>query len=344
MICASADAFIKKSQPQLNFGSASFLDLGFQQEGNVEITRRGYLFFDLTSIPPGSQIISAHIGLGMYDVYGLNLVTLGLHLVDQPWDEYAITWNNQPGFRGDPYIQTAVDKGIPQLITWDVTELALDWFMNPRSNFGVAILGPESGNTWARVFESREASYCPELVLNLIPAGPIPTSTVTRTPTQTPTPTSPCPVVDEAGNTPGAAANLTLFADKTGYICPSGDQDWYQFQAQIKNEIVVRLPSPPADYDLSLVNANGFGAAWSANSGQASEFIRHYAGTSGTWKIGVSGKNIPDWSKSNPYSLRVDVCGGPDDPAESRRGRLRRLAGTVGRRRGSRRLDLPAGR
>ena len=65
-----------------------------------------------------------------------------------------------------------------------------------------------------------------------------------------------------------------------------------------------------------MLNANGYGAAWSSNSGHASELIRHYAGTSGTWKIGVNGKTGTDWSNNQPYDLRVDVCGGPDDPQQ----------------------------
>jgi len=143
--------------------------------------------------------------------------------------------------------------------------------------------------------------------------APTPTLTPTRQPTPTPTATSNCPAPDEAGNTPGAAANLTLFADSSAYLCPSGDQDWYQFPAQNLNEIIVKLPNPPRDFDLALLNADGYGAAWSSTSGAASEFIRYYADRSGTWKVGVSGKTVADWDKNNPYNLRVDVCGGPDD-------------------------------
>ncbi len=300
-ICASADAFVKKSQPQQNYGDASFLDLGFLQEGSIEITRRGFVRFDLTSIPAGSQIIRAYIGLGMSDAYGVSPVSLALHIVREPWDEHTITWENQPVFAGSPFVQAVVDKTIPQLVSWDVTELARDWLLDPRGNFGVAIIGPESGGDWARVFESREGSYCPELVLNLIPGGTIPTSTVT------PTRTSLCIYPDEAGNSPATADYLSLFSEKVGYICPSGDEDWYQFPAQNQNEIIVRLPNPPTDYDLTLLNSDGYGAAWSSNGGTASEFIRYYADRSGYWKVGVRGKTIPDWSKHNPYSLRVDV-------------------------------------
>jgi len=147
-----------------------------------------------------------------------------------------------------------------------------------------------------------------------------PTPHATATPTPTPSPV--CPKPDAAGDSFSTAAALTPNGVTVQeYLCPSDDHDWYKIPLEVGQEVVISLgdmpQSPPADYDLLLVNPTGTYLASSERFGSdKDEYLRYVAYVAGTYGVLVHGKGVADWSKTQKYSLRVTtswVCLGPDE-------------------------------
>jgi len=213
-LCAVEDAFVDEVHSATNYGADLSIVTGFGQGQNEPFgSRRALARFDLSWIPAGSQVLDAHLELGMKDAGGASPVTVKLYAVGDPWHEMHVTWDNQPWVVQPEKAQTAVHSGYPSVQTWDVRGLVQDWVDGHLENFGLELRGPEGGSFWRRAFESRHGCtpFCPRLVLTLRlfdhvqTPTPVPTCTPTATPTPTKTPT-PSP-------TPTATPSLDLQVD-----------------------------------------------------------------------------------------------------------------------------------
>ncbi len=89
------------------------------------------------------------------------------------------------------------------------------------------------------------------------------------------------------------------------YICPSDDQDWFQFDVSIGKTFKVEIYNLPADYDLYLYDPNGSFIIGSNSGGTASEMIQHTASMPGDYRARVMGYNDA-WSTTG-YVLRVEL-------------------------------------
>jgi len=94
---ASGDAHVHSAAPNGNFGSNAFLRAGYCC-GEFPGKTFTYIKFDLSSIPAGSTVNGATLGLyldsGMGFSSGMGLIA---SRVTSGWDEGSITWNNKPG-------------------------------------------------------------------------------------------------------------------------------------------------------------------------------------------------------------------------------------------------------
>jgi hypothetical protein len=324
-LCAAEDAFIDQANPDSNYGQAPELIVGHEERPGEIFARRVLARFDLSSIPTGSLIESAAFQARLIVADGVSTVDLDLHAAEGFWDEASVTWGNQPRVTQAPVATAPVGVGVPAVISWDVQELVQGWVNGDLENWGVELRGPEQAPSWVRMFESRhDASFCPRLELSVQSSTTIPTPTPLPTATPTPTATPICVQPDAAGNSFTAAAPLIADGrDVQEYICPSSDVDWWKFPVQSGQEITVSLYDipPAADYDLLLISPSQGLAASSERFGPGRvEFISHVAWETGEWRVLVRGKGVADWSRTHPYSLRVNLgwaCFVPDEPGVS---------------------------
>lgn len=88
---ASMDAHVYDVQPDTNYGRDNYLDIG----GDAGIGRyEAYIYFDLRSKP--NKIIQTEFVIQVFTVQGIT--DFLVHIVDDPWNEDTLTWNNKPNY------------------------------------------------------------------------------------------------------------------------------------------------------------------------------------------------------------------------------------------------------
>ena len=185
---ADADATVRSTQPNTNFGSEHYLELSYSQiEGPAEEVV--LLHFDLSALPADAVIDSAVMELYLVGAAGDNPKSLAAYFVTGAWAEGSVTWNSFP--TANPVgIVSSVDNVTGRYRPWSVTSWASAWQGNPAGNRGVYLRRLTSETTYfERVFESKDhMENRPRLVVTYhLPATATPTPTVTRTPTPTST-------------------------------------------------------------------------------------------------------------------------------------------------------------
>lgn len=316
-ICATADTYVDQDKHGTNFGGGSELKVGFGQGINEPGADRILLAFDLSFIPASSEILNATLEMGQFFGDGLSPVPLPLYSVLDGWSEMSVTWDTQPPVSAAPAAgsQSVAASGV--VVAWNVKELVQKWVNHQLANNGMSIRGVEGPPQWRRFFESRHyTTFCPRLRIEVRPAGPMSTPTPTATPTPTPTPTPVCGA-DEAGDTFSTAASLPSSLVTTGYICPSGDLDFWKFNLVKGEDVSIWLEDLPADYDLYLFSPGGGLYAASTRFSTANfEYLHFTASSSGDWRVMVFGKWPSEWSKSKTYTLTVRACNGEDEAGD----------------------------
>jgi len=97
-----ADAYVNASSPGTNYGSSGSLYVSASSK--LDFT---YVMFDLSSLPPGANIIYARLRMHLSDtggnIYWLPSDDIGAYYCsDNSWTEGGITWNNRPNFNSQP--------------------------------------------------------------------------------------------------------------------------------------------------------------------------------------------------------------------------------------------------
>ncbi len=168
-----------------NFLGSSNTDplTGAQGEARAHDTK-SLLRFDLGSSGLiASQIVNAR--LNVFALPGLppfanptaaKPITTELHRVTQTWGETTVTWETQPNVAAVASA-SAVQDGVNQWVTFDITELVKDWLADPATNFGVELLQPDirladSGRPIASLYASSAATNAalrPFLEISTVP-------------------------------------------------------------------------------------------------------------------------------------------------------------------------------
>jgi hypothetical protein len=150
------------------------------------VVRRALVRFDLSALPPGSQVLE--VQLEAFMVRLREPQTIGLHRLTSSWGEGAANggeagvgapatpgdatwshrfWPSQPwSTRGGDYLLSASAStpvaGWPAPVVWTSTPALVDdvqgWVENPASNHGWIMIGNESGGQNATRLGSRENS------------------------------------------------------------------------------------------------------------------------------------------------------------------------------------------
>lgn len=69
-------------------------------------------------------------------------VTIQLREVTGDWTETGVTWETQPAV-GAAVLASAVQTGVNQLVSFDITDLVRDWLADPTGNRGVQLSQPD---------------------------------------------------------------------------------------------------------------------------------------------------------------------------------------------------------
>jgi len=142
-----ADASVLQGLPTLNDGNDADMWVGYEHCGNNGIVR-GLVRFDLSAIPPGTQIAQATLSLYLTDSCdtGNRTHTVTTYRVANDWGETSVTWNTRPG-SAEAYGSSSVSSRTWQRYNFDVTNLVRGWVNSSFPNYGLMLRGPESSGT-----------------------------------------------------------------------------------------------------------------------------------------------------------------------------------------------------
>ncbi len=148
----------------VNHGADETLVTGYSDAGGTVFTV--YVRFNVEPLLQYEGIASASLGLYARGVSGglpdSEVVTATLHVLEDDWDELALTGENAP-ILGPQFGETVnVRKG--EWTAWDVTDLVRRW-ESGEPNHGVAVLAHpiQSALFWSASFDSREAELSPRM-------------------------------------------------------------------------------------------------------------------------------------------------------------------------------------
>ena len=180
------DTYVSLAAPSSSFCSDDQLRVIYDP---YKITCRAYLGFDLSSIPSDAVVTSAYFYAYLIRASGLTSVNINLMRVTTAWN-CPLYWGTQPDVTGAT--SANVNNTLGEKV-WTVTSLVQNFWLGRNlgtsPNFGMALIGPESGDSYFRSFGSAESSQPPKLVVNYTRPTITPTPTISPTPTVTPTPT-----------------------------------------------------------------------------------------------------------------------------------------------------------
>ena len=139
------DARVWTLSPNSNYWNYPYIKANAWTWGGVFGIERTFIEFNMDSIPPDIEIISAklsffyhYLNFGGYeeqtnsgDNYSL------IQRVVAPWNEFEVTWNNQPAITGENQVllqpSTDLRQDYPDI---DVTNLVIDMLDDPENSYG----------------------------------------------------------------------------------------------------------------------------------------------------------------------------------------------------------------
>jgi secreted trypsin-like serine protease len=140
------DTYVASDAPDRNFGDSVELLVG-EENG---ATRRALLRFDLSGIPAGAEVLTAHMGFHEESKTGKQIISA--HRITQEWDEDTTTWASfgPRGFELRPL--ASISNATPVVamtsdVWFDVTSLTREWLSMTTPNHGVLLLGHGTAQT-----------------------------------------------------------------------------------------------------------------------------------------------------------------------------------------------------
>ncbi|MBU0638745.1 MAG: DNRLRE domain-containing protein [Planctomycetes bacterium] len=179
---SSRDACVDQWAPSTNFGKIAYLRVsnGYGSGGQYRWEKRALLWFDLSSIPQGSQIQRAELYLYYCGYWDTNPGgrTLGCYRNKQAWGETSATWNNKPSHVSSVTAYSTVPSRYGWMAWWVTNDVQ---FMVDKqvSNYGWTIKDNKywgKSNIPVTLFYSREinSSFRPCLSVTYSTRGAAP--------------------------------------------------------------------------------------------------------------------------------------------------------------------------
>lgn len=172
---AGKDSCTDKGAPNTNYGTQIWCKL---YQTAVEMQRESYFQFDLSSIPAGSIINSAILGLYLF----YNGLGVGVNAEAQfpaiAWDEATLTWNNKPANLGFLIWSGSISSALEWKYL-DLLNAVRDWFSGAAPNNGLKLY-PVGLTAYDGAFYSSDEvgnpTLRPKLTINYTPPGARPGS------------------------------------------------------------------------------------------------------------------------------------------------------------------------
>ncbi|MBN1971798.1 MAG: DNRLRE domain-containing protein [Candidatus Delongbacteria bacterium] len=159
------DSMVVSQLPDTNYADNQYFSLG---NLSASVFLRGHLQFDVSSIPTDAVIVHADLKLYQYQTIGTEGFIIGLHQVNESWEESVITWNNQPDYLPSPESIVTITVGATTWLSWDITALLQGWVDGSISNYGILLKDTDEplGDTFIRCYTSdytTNPTQCPKL-------------------------------------------------------------------------------------------------------------------------------------------------------------------------------------
>lgn len=136
------NVYISQYYGDWNFNGSTVLFIGmFVGPGD---DYRSLLKFDVSSIPAGSIITNATLGLFLErkDISGGQPATIHRNLAN--FNQSTITWNNAPPSIAASDTVTIVDANLNRYVNFNITDLVQGWVNGAFSDFGITVVGGET--------------------------------------------------------------------------------------------------------------------------------------------------------------------------------------------------------
>jgi hypothetical protein len=151
---------------------------------------RGWVAFDIGNLPSDTLVLRAQLGLRIWyktttdsshKVGDSTGRIYGVYRITQPWQEYKVTWANQPNYTEQHHATAAVPEGQtnwsgpPMYMYWDVTDIVRDW-ESGVDNYGFLVRDTQenSPTLYSTQFFTHDQvpnqSYYPRLIVTCIRA------------------------------------------------------------------------------------------------------------------------------------------------------------------------------
>lgn len=147
------DSYVDQSSPTINYGTVT----SFYVKNYVTSSQRGYIKYNLSSIPAGATIDNAVLYLYVDSVLISESVST-YHQVNDSWTETGITWNNQPcpGTGCNATAENTTTVSITGWNSWAVTNMVSNATINGNKNISIFLRTPEASYVLPVDFHSKE--------------------------------------------------------------------------------------------------------------------------------------------------------------------------------------------
>ena len=171
---AGKDAYLKESDPDVNFGKASELLAGYQLlAGELQTVTGG---FPLPALPLNTTVLRAELALHLQEASENLPEDLQAYALTRNWEETEITYANGQDLWGKGYGFARQDDNQPEWVTFDVTALVQAWVREEAPMFGIGVrAGTRQNPAQLAMFDAHEVPFLgPRLRIHYITQASIP--------------------------------------------------------------------------------------------------------------------------------------------------------------------------
>ena len=134
-VSSNGDAHVSEQNNSTNYGGDN--SFWVRRNNGASETNRGFISFNLNTIPTDAIITEAYLKVYANSVIGTSNLDLYVERCDSTWHEDTVTWDNQPG----SYIsdQVSVSNSVSSLSGWqefDVSDHVQEFMNAPWYNLG----------------------------------------------------------------------------------------------------------------------------------------------------------------------------------------------------------------
>ncbi len=131
---STKDTYIRQHDNNRNFGDQATMSVSLNDGGSTR--DRGMIYFDLSSIPENSTIMSAELTLTQQS--GSYAENIDIYFTDIDWDEMSVVYNDRPGYI-EPSSRINVGTSSNTPYTWDLKEMIQHAVNNTSNYYGFII-------------------------------------------------------------------------------------------------------------------------------------------------------------------------------------------------------------